>query len=202
MTKENLISALEKNAWYVKPTAESLGIDRSTVNKLMVKFGIEKRRIRGERPNRPEWSCCDKNDFIKARNTWYKMVKRCYQISNSDYANYGGRGIGVYVAWKNSLDVFYNYCKTLDNAFKPGFTIDRIDNNGNYEPGNIRFASHKVQCNNKRSNRSYTYKNKTQNISQWAEEYNLKWEFIRDRLELGFTIEEALTIPRYGRKSI
>jgi hypothetical protein len=99
------------------------------------------------------------------------------------------------------LDKFYNYCKTLKNAFSPGFTLDRKNNDGNYEPGNLRFISHKMQCNNRRSNRLYTMNGTTKNIQQWAETFKLKWGFVRDRLNSGWTIEEALTIPRYGRRS-
>lgn len=146
------------------------------------------------------WKCCNALDFGKARDLWYKINKRCHNVTNSDYKYYGARGISVYPDWRNDLDNFYDHCIKLPNAFMKGYSIDRIDNNKNYEPGNIRFVIHKVQCNNRRSNRLYAYNNKTQNIAQWAQEYNLKWEFIRDRIALGWTIEEALTIPRYGRK--
>lgn len=150
--------------------------------------------------NRKKWKCSSDPKFNRIRDSWYKINNRCYNYNNKDYKNYGQRGIKVYSFWRNNLDSYYNYCIKLENAFEKNYSIDRINNNGNYEPGNIRFVLHKVQCNNRRSNRLYEYKGKTKNIAQWAEQYNLKWEFVRDRLALGWSIEEALTIPRYQRR--
>ena len=200
LSAKHLVDALTKNGNYVKRAASYLNINRSKFILLMKKFNIQPIRKRGERPNRPEWKCQNQLDFKKARNTWYKMINRCTNEKSKDYIFYGKRGICIYSDWLNSLDKFYDYCKKLPNSFKTNYTIDRINNNGNYEPLNIRFVKHKKQCNNRRSNRLYTYKNKTQTISEWAEEYNLKWIFVRDRLELGWSIGEALTIPRYGRR--
>lgn len=73
--------------------------------------------------------------------------------------------------------------------------IDRIDNNGNYCPGNFRWVNNKVQQNNKRNNRLLTYKNKTQTEAQWADELGLKYNTLNERLRRGWSVEEALSTP-------
>jgi hypothetical protein len=138
--------------------------------------------------------------FYKGRDTWYKILKRCYNPKCKDYKFYGERGIKFSEVWRNNFEAFFAYCINLEYSFESGYSIDRIDNNKNYEPDNIRFVKHKVQCNNRRSNRFYEFNNKTLTIAQWCEVYGLKWEFVRDRLKLGFTIEQALTLPKGSRR--
>lgn len=79
------------------------------------------------------------------------MKRRCNNPSCKDYPNYGGRGIRV--GWE-SFDDFKKWA--LSNGYAPGLEIDRINNNGNYEPGNCRFVSHSVNNRNKRMRRDNT----------------------------------------------
>jgi hypothetical protein len=80
-------------------------------------------------------------------HVWYGMKYRCNNKKASGYNDYGGRGIRVCKKW-HDFQEFYRWA--LDNGYQKGLSIDRINNNGNYRPGNCRFTTRKVQSNNKR----------------------------------------------------
>jgi len=82
-----------------------------------------------------------------------------------------------------------------------GMTIDRINNNSNYQPGNIRLATWKEQENNKRSNHFMTYNGKTKTMSEWADELNISYTLIRKRINvLKWSIERTLSTPARRKK--
>lgn len=77
--------------------------------------------------------------------TWSDMVQRCTNPRNQSYFKYGGRNIFVFDEWRCDFKSYYNYVMSLPNAMKKGYTIDRINNNGNYEPGNLRWVDRHTQ---------------------------------------------------------
>lgn len=92
-------------------------------------------------------------------------------IQRADYPRYGGRGIKICDRWQNS---FNNFLEDMGPTFKNGLSLDRIDNDGNYEPSNCRWATNKEQQNNKRTNRLITINGITKNLTQWIDETHLK----------------------------
>lgn len=93
----------------------------------------------------------------KIYGVWRGMKQRCGNPNDRSYKWYGGRGISVCEEWRNSFETFYDYVCKLPNYGEPGRTIDRIDVNGNYCPGNVRWATWSEQAANKQSSRKEHY---------------------------------------------
>ena len=127
---------------------------------------------------------------------WANMKARCYNPNNKQYKDYGGRGITICDSWLNDFEAFYNYISTLPHFNEKGYTLNRIDNNGNYEPNNVEWADSITQANNKRNNHLITYNGKTQSLSQWAIEIGLNRSTLEQRInKYHWSIEKALTTP-------
>lgn len=121
--------------------------------------------------------------------TWALMKSRCLDKNNKKYKNYGARGIKVCEKWLS----FENFLE--DMGIKPkNLTLERINVNGNYEPSNCKWATHKEQANNKTNNVYLTYKNKTMNLSQWADFLNISYSVIRTRKHRNYSIEKILEV--------
>lgn len=108
---------------------------------------------------------------------WEAMKGRCNNPSDNSYSRYGGRGIKVCERWNK----FSNFEKDMFSSYSLGLTIERVDNNGDYEPGNCRWATVKEQANNRRSNHPVTYKGTTKNLNEWIEQLGLKGSTVRQR---------------------
>lgn len=131
-------------------------------------------------------------------DTYYSMRKRCYLPSNASYKHYGGRGIKVCDEWLNDYMCFYNWA--LNNGYKEGLSLDRIDCNGDYEPQNCRWVTMKVQQNNKRNNVKYEYEGELKTLSELADEFGLKYTTLRRRVkDYGWDLETALKTPVKGK---
>lgn len=133
---------------------------------------------------------------------YQKMKQRCYNTHCPNYDLYGGRGIQVCEEWLRDFMNFYNWA--IHNGYKYNLTLDRINNNGNYEPSNCRWATVMVQANNRRSTINITYKNKTQSIAMWAKEFGLPRERMWARLKSGWSMDkiEHTPIKKYNKKKI
>lgn len=123
---------------------------------------------------------------------WFSMKQRCYTQSRRDYSRYGGRGIKVCEEWRNSFTTFLDY---VGKAPSDEYTLDRIDCNGDYEPGNVRWATQITQQNNKSSNRRLAFREQNLTIAEWGRLLGVGKDTLRRRLESGWTTEQTLTIP-------
>lgn len=132
-----------------------------------------------------------KTDTAEYR-TWCGMKRRCYNQNEKCYPRYGGAGISICDAWKDSFETFLN---DMGVRPSPQHSIDRIDSSGNYEPTNCRWATRKVQTGNRKSNVHLTLNGQTFILSEWAERTGLSDSNIRQRLKMGWSIERALTEP-------
>jgi hypothetical protein len=133
-------------------------------------------------------------------SSWQSMKTRCTNPRSEQYPTYGGRGIRVTPAW---LD-FSAFIADMGER-PPGTTLDRWPNvNGDYEPGNCRWATMREQENNKRNNVLVTHEGRTQTVAEWAREKGLVYQTLRARLRGGWTTAEAMTFtvsrrPRWER---
>lgn len=113
--------------------------------------------------------------------TWHDMKRRCYEKSNPAYKRYGGRGIVMCDEWKASPKAFIEWAEA--NGYSKGLSIDRIDNNGNYEPSNCRWTTVDVQSRNKSTNIFITYRGETKVLQDWAEQLNIDHMSLKRRIE-------------------
>lgn len=105
----------------------------------------------------------------KIYKTWSNIKTRCTNSKVKCYARYGGRGITFYKMWAESFVEFYNYVSQLPHFGEKGYSLDRIDNNGNYEPGNLRWATAKQQGRNTRTNTIIECQGESMTLIEWAE---------------------------------
>lgn len=125
---------------------------------------------------------------------WAGMLDRC-NPNNTRSKNHGDRGIKVCAEW-HDYKAFEEWAVANgydENAKHGKCTIDRIDNNGNYEPSNCRWVNNKTQCRNKRNNRLLTYKGETHCVAEWAEILGINPYTIYTRLHKGWSTEMALS---------
>lgn len=121
------------------------------------------------------------------------MKSRCYNSRFPSYKNYGGRGISICPEWLEDFIVFRDWA--IDNGYRDDLSIDRIDNNGDYEPNNCRWVTPYVQSNNTRRNHYITLAGKTLTLKEWADHFGISEKTVRDRIKRGWDIESALTVP-------
>lgn len=125
-------------------------------------------------------------------NIWEKIKGRCFNDTDAAYSRYGGRGITMCDEW-NGENGYINFrAWALSNGYKRHLSIDRINNDGNYEPSNCRWADRFTQANNKRNNTIIICDGKSLTLAEWSRETGIKSHTIHARLKAGWSAEKAL----------
>lgn len=129
------------------------------------------------------------------------LIARCEDQKNKRYKDYGGRGVTVCERWRNSPQAFL---ADVGQRPSPKHSLDRYPNvNGNYEPGNVRWATSKEQNRNMRTNRLVTAFGETLCLAEWAERYGVnRWTLDRRIVRRGMDPELALTMPLGERSRV
>lgn len=125
---------------------------------------------------------------------WAEMRARCEKTDHPAWSDYGGRGIKVCQKWAD-FEVFYEDFGRFREA---GTSIDRIDNNKGYEPGNVRWASQVDQCRNKRNNIRYAAFGEAKTVAEWTEDHRCAIRLpdsLKSRIYRGWDVERAITTP-------
>lgn len=107
--------------------------------------------------------------------------------------NYADRGITICDRWRNS---FEDFLSDMGPKPTPKHTLDRINTDGNYEPGNCRWATMKEQCNNKRDSMVYTHNSETKSLLDWCEQMKIPPGTVYARIHMGWDVIRAFTTPR------
>lgn len=122
--------------------------------------------------------------------SWQAMFKRCDNPNSEAYHHYGGRGIGICERWKE----FTNFLADMGHRPSMQHSLDRKDNDGNYEPGNCRWATKEEQARNQRRNHILTMAGRSQCLAAWAKEFSIEPSKLRQRIRRGLSIEQALEL--------
>lgn len=147
--------------------------------------------------NSKSCGCLQKDKRAKGKRTgtrtyriWQAMLNRCRNKNVPNYHNYGGRGIEVCERWKD----YKNFLSDMGEA-PDDMSIERIDNNGNYELRNCKWADRKEQSRNKRSNRIICFRGEKKLLRDWADDIGIDQSSLRERLDK-WPLSKALTTPK------
>lgn len=130
----------------------------------------------------------------KIYKVWKSMRQRCFNLNDKNYKNYGGRGITVCEDWNKNFISFYNW--SIENGYIEGLTIDRINNNGNYEPNNCRWVDNFIQQTNTRKNIFLTINGETRTLSEWQRFSKISHYAFYKRYREGIRGEELIKPTR------
>lgn len=163
------------------------------------KVALQSRLLRGETK-----SCgCLRRELASTRGikhglsshrlykTWNSMMQRCCDPTHYAYNRYGGRGITVCQRWHDVRA----FIQDNNGSALPGLSIDRIDNDGNYEPGNCRWVQPFVQNANRANSIRLTYDGKTLSLKEWSSITKISVNCLQLRLQRHWSVERALTTP-------
>lgn len=131
-------------------------------------------------------------DYPAEYSSWLHARARCYQTSHLCYPQYGGRGIAVCDRWR---DNFAAFLQDMGRKPSPKHSIDRINSDGPYEPGNCRWATQREQMNNVRYNLRLTLNGETRTLADWARRVSVPYDTLKSRLYAGWSVQDTLTTP-------
>lgn len=123
---------------------------------------------------------------------WASMLDRCSESNRKYHVRYAGRGIKVCARW---IESFENFLEDMGPKPFNNYSIDRIDNDGNYEPGNCRWTDMTTQCRNRSNNRMLTHNGQTRCLSEWSVLNGIPENALRARLSSGWPVDKALETP-------
>jgi hypothetical protein len=124
---------------------------------------------------------------------WVAMRQRCENPRVKSFKDYGARGISVCLRWQT----FETFLADMGQRPSSAHSIDREHNDGNYEPGNCRWATVGVQNNNRRSNLRLTFNGETKTAAEWERKIGLKTGMVSKRLAMGWALARVLaTVPQ------
>jgi hypothetical protein len=129
---------------------------------------------------------------------WLAIRQRCYNKKHKHYAGYGGRGITMCDRWRlsrNGRSGFYAFVEDMGPRPDGGYSIERLDNNGNYSPDNCEWRTQKEQCVNRRNNRIVEFKGQKMAMIQAIEASGLTAWTVYQRLQRGWDVDRALSTP-------
>ncbi|MBT6048755.1 MAG: hypothetical protein HOG49_18290 [Candidatus Scalindua sp.] len=130
-----------------------------------------------------------KGEVSSTYNSWRSMKRRCNCLTGKNWRNYGSRGITYCARW----DKFANFL--ADMGEKPeGFSLERENNDGDYEPNNCSWISLAQQANNKRTNGYITHNNIRKTVAEWSRVLGINVRTLRSRINKGWAIDKAFTI--------
>lgn len=128
-------------------------------------------------------------------NVWNNMIRRCNDVDDPHYKDYGGRGVRVCKEWEDNFINFYNWA--IENGWKRKLEVDK-DKKGDgklYSPNTCSIVTHKENCNTRRNSFYIIYKGETKTIAQWADQYKLRASTLRHRIVSGWDLRDAFTYP-------
>lgn len=127
--------------------------------------------------------------------TWCNMKARCDNVNHPQYKDYGGRGIAYCPDWSE----FSAFLADVGERPFVGASLDRIDNNGNYEPSNIRWADRHTQRTNSRQVTPVEINGETKLVTEWCVVYGISIGAVHRRLKKGMNMVDAITTPKAKR---
>ena len=128
---------------------------------------------------------------------WLRMKARCFDTKAKDYPRYGGRVITVCDRWRTSYE---NFLSDMGRKPSKGHSLERINNAGNYDPVNCRWATRVEQARNKRTNKPIVFNGQSLTAPEWAEITGINARTIWNRIHIcKMSVEKALTTPSQRR---